>query len=156
MLGLILRDTFVSGLLCTLTALANILTSDKVNVDVARQVRTWSGTLLDDKDFEEAVSEILPIYAPPPKTANDSGPTKFEGVSAPQMRVVYNAAAQNEAFAVNMPRYDVRHQLKDIKVKRTTPSPLSHCIHLTHAPRFPRSSSLGATIMSLPYSSAKK
>jgi proline iminopeptidase len=48
-----------------LTALANIVTSDRLNVDVERQARVWSGNLIDDKDFEEAVREIIPIYAPP-------------------------------------------------------------------------------------------
>jgi hypothetical protein len=30
----------------------------------------------------------------------------------------YHSATQNAAFSVNIPRFDVRHRLKDIKVKK--------------------------------------
>jgi proline iminopeptidase len=65
LLGLILRDTWTNGVVGAMTSLASILTSDRLKVDVARQIRVSSGTLLDDKDFEAAIQEILPIYAPP-------------------------------------------------------------------------------------------
>lgn len=139
--GLILRDTWANGVLGSMTALANILTSDRIKVDVARQVRVWSGTLHDDKDFEEAVQEILPFYAPPEDPSSiesvEDKPesTEFLGSNS------FHSATQNAAFGVNMPRFDVRHQLKDIKVKRRT-----ICLNLLHLNlvRFPRSSSSGA------------
>jgi len=112
-----------------MTALANILTSDRLKVDTARQVRVWSGTLYDDKDFEDGVQEILPIYAPPEDpsstvTVKDTPVTKkFEGLVATEESSGYHSATQNAAFSVNQPRFDVRHQLKEIKVKRREKPP---------------------------------
>lgn len=105
-----------------MTALANIVTSPILKVDVERQIRVWSGTLFDDKDFEEAVKEILPIYAPPAEhkikaVAPSSSDNEFH--TAPGKRIAYNSATQNAAFNVNMPRFDVRAQLKNIKVKQS-------------------------------------
>jgi len=104
-----------------MTSLASILTSDRLKVDVARQIRVSSGTLLDDKDFEAAIQEILPIYAPPedPWSIVLAGAKvfskKFEGLDESSG---YHSATQNAAFSVNIPRFDVRHRLKDIKVKK--------------------------------------
>jgi proline iminopeptidase len=120
-----------------MTALANILTSDKVKVDVARQLRVWSGNLIDDKDFEEGVNEILPIYDPPEdfrivsSTKTDSGSKTFEGAPTVGPREAYNSATQNFAFSVNMPHYNVRDQLRDIKVKLTYLLLSCRCIQLT-------------------------
>ncbi|TVY38367.1 Proline iminopeptidase [Lachnellula subtilissima] len=118
LLGLMLRDTWANGILGQMTVLGNILTDDRLHVDVARQVRVWSGNLRDDKDFEEAIPEILPIYAPPedparkvPVKDNDE-PKGFEGMDE---RAAYNSATQNAAFSINVPCFDVRQQLKDIK-----------------------------------------
>jgi len=112
LLGLLLRDTWTNGVLIGMTALAAIVTSPRLKVDVARQVRVWSGTLRDDKDYEAAVQEIIPIYAPP---GTDKDVQKdFEGMDESSR---YNSATQNFAFAVNMPRFDVRRQLKNIKVR---------------------------------------
>lgn len=93
-------------------ALANILTSDKVKVDTERQVRVWSGTLRDDKDFEDAIMELLPFYAPPltADVQDISESTEFQGT------VKYHSATQNYAFSVNMPQFDVRDKLHTIKV----------------------------------------
>jgi proline iminopeptidase len=113
--GLILRGAWANGKLGPMNALANILTSDKVKVDTARQVRLWSGTLHDDQDFEDSIMELLPFYAPPrnPNTADVQDipeSTEFQGT------VKYHSATQNYAFSVNMPRFDVRDQLQEIKV----------------------------------------
>ncbi|KAH8690782.1 proline iminopeptidase [Talaromyces proteolyticus] len=110
--GLILRDTWANGKVGPMNALANILTSNRVKVDVARQVRLWSGTSLNDQDHAEGVQEILPIFTPPPeivppKEQNES--TEFQG------SVEFYSATQNAAFSENMPRFDVRHRLKEIK-----------------------------------------
>jgi proline iminopeptidase len=111
--GLILRDTWANGKVGAMAALANIVTSSRINPDISRQVRVWSGTLYDDKDFEEAVVEILPFYAPPdnvisPENLPES--TEFRG------SIKFHSATQNFAFSVNMPQFDVRDQLQDIKV----------------------------------------
>ncbi|TAQ89589.1 hypothetical protein B7494_g2066 [Chlorociboria aeruginascens] len=113
--GLILRDTWANGVLGAMTALANCLTSDRLKIDVARQVRVWSGTLKDDKDFEEGVRETLPIYSPPedPNVAAKEG--IFQGLDAKNKRSAYHAATQNAAFSFNVPRFDVRAQLREIK-----------------------------------------
>ncbi|RDW74171.1 hypothetical protein BP5796_07613 [Coleophoma crateriformis] len=119
LLGIILRDTWANGAVGMMTALANIVTSDRLRVDVARQIRVWSGILYDDKDFEEGVMEILPIYDPPEGVSkkapmsNDTGPKTFEGFVPTVSK--YHSATQNAAFGVNMPRFDVRHRLKEIK-----------------------------------------
>lgn len=127
--GLILRDTWANGLLGQMTALANVLISDRLKVDVARQVRTWSGNLRDDKDYEDSIQEIVPIFAPPEdisgKTAAKESATleQFEGVVTTEGQSSIHSATQNAAFSVNVPRFDVRHQLKDIKVMRRPQSP---------------------------------
>jgi hypothetical protein len=43
---------------------------------------------------------------------------QFEGLVATDESLGYRSATQNAAFSVNMPRFDVRHQLKEIKLKR--------------------------------------
>lgn len=121
--GLILRDTWAHGVKGMMTALASCLTDKRINVDVARQVRVWSGTLYDDKDFEEAVQEILPIYAPPENPLRTNAieniiePKSFEGLNPKSGRTGYHSATQNAAFSVNQPRFDVRYRLKEIKVR---------------------------------------
>ena len=120
--ALILRGGWTNGKLGPMNALANILTSPRVKVDVARQVRVWSGTLHDDQDFEDAILELLPFYLPPenaPSRVTTDESTEFRGT------VKYHAATQNYAFSVNMPRFDVREQLKTIKVRICPSPPLS-------------------------------
>ena len=143
---LILRGTWANGVLGPINALANILTSDRVKVDVARQVRVWSGTLLDDKDFEEAILELLPFYAPP-EDASDIASVKGKPESTEfRGSVKFHSATQNAAFGVNMPRFNVRNQLTEIKVKRRTTLFDILCLTLV---RFPLSSLSGAMTMSL-------
>lgn len=96
--------------------LKEILTSDRIKVDPERQVRVWSGTLLNDHDFEEGYKEIVPIYAPPAsKGLGSKDAPSFEGEKVSRKRL-YHFATQNAAFAWNVPRFDVRSRLKDIKV----------------------------------------
>lgn len=113
--GLILRGAWANGKVGPMAVLSKILTSDKVQVDAARQVRLWSGTLLDDQDFENSIMELLPFYAPPPNPNIPDGQaipesTEFQGT------VKYHSATQNYAFSVNMPQFDLRDQLKTIMV----------------------------------------
>lgn len=97
-------------------AIANVLVSDRVKPDPARQVRLWSGTLRDDTDFEEAIVEILPFYAPPgPASATTPASSESADFSG---ELVFHSTTQNAAFGKNMPRFDVRHQLKNITVRR--------------------------------------
>jgi proline iminopeptidase len=112
--ALILRGAWANGKLGPMNALSNILTSPRVKVDKARQVRVWSGTLHDDQDFEDSILELLPFYLPP-----DNAPTKVTTDESTEFRgtVKYHSATQNYAFSVNMPQFDVREQLKAIKVR---------------------------------------
>ncbi|KAH8204511.1 hypothetical protein TruAng_001285 [Truncatella angustata] len=114
--ALILRDTWPWGALSTLTVLKTILTSDRISPNPDRQVRLWSGTLLDDEDFAEAYKEIVPMYAPkPPKTPKDAeAVADFEGEKATKRPENLHSATQNAAFSYNVPRFDVRDRLKDI------------------------------------------
>jgi len=113
--GLILRGAWANGKVGPMAVLSKILTSDKVQVDAARQVRLWSGTLLDDQDFEDSIMELLPFYAPPPNPNIPAGQdipesTEFQGT------MKYHSATQNYAFSINMPQFDVLDRLKTIKV----------------------------------------
>lgn len=105
--GLILRDTWAFGIRGQLRVLAYILTSKRVNVDVDRQVRLWSGCLKDNAEFEESFKEILPIYTP-----EDAPPKEFEGTDQ-DLRLHYQS--QNAAFSYSQPRFDVRARLGEIK-----------------------------------------
>ncbi|OKL58270.1 hypothetical protein UA08_06852 [Talaromyces atroroseus] len=109
--GLILRAGWTVGKVGSMTAVANILKSKRVKPDAARQVRLWSGTLHSDKDFEDAIMEILPIYSPPRVSSSDdqSESADFKGT------LIFHSKIQNTAFGENMPRFDVRNQLQDIK-----------------------------------------
>jgi hypothetical protein len=54
-------------------------------------------------------------------SAKDNAESKgFEGLVAMDKRSAYHSATQNAAFSVNVPRFDLRYQLKDIKVKEKT------------------------------------
>lgn len=119
--GLVLIDTWTSGTFGAMGALANILLSDRITVDKARQVRTWSGSLLSDQDYLEAIAELLPFYAPPeekslkkPAATTSDQPSTSAEFFAPGGKI--HAKTQNWAFSNNMPRYDVRGRLQDIKV----------------------------------------
>lgn len=111
--GLIVRAGWTNGKAGPMAAVVNIIQSDRVKPDPARQVRLWSGTLRDDKDFEDALMEILPFYSPPGAPTGDNQPQSndFKG------SLVFHSKIQNAAFGENMPRFDVRKQLKSIKVR---------------------------------------
>ena len=110
--ALILRDTWACGPRGTLRALATILTSTRIKPDVDRQVRLWSGTLRDNDDFENAISEIMTIYTPNNKISESAS---FEGVDG-NSNIHYET--QNAAFSVHQPQFDVRSRLSKI----TTPT----------------------------------
>lgn len=118
--SLILIDTWTVGTLGSMNVLANILTSDRIKVDKARQVRVWSGKLLSDEDYKEAIAELLPFYAPPedPSKKKASSANSEPSTSAEFFGPGgnFHSKTQNFAFGHNMPRFDVRSRLKDIMV----------------------------------------
>ena len=118
--GLVVRAPWPNGVQGALNALANIMTSDRLTVDKARQVRNWSGTLRDNQDMQEALTEILPYFAPPEGAASreQAESTEFKGAAK------FHFVAQNYAFSINMPPFDVRKQLTNIKVKTRPPCAL--------------------------------
>lgn len=113
--GLVLTDTWADGVQGTMTALVNLATSPRIRVDLARLVRVWSGTLRDDKDYEEAIKEILPIYSPP--SEDEASKEAPDEVNLDELGIKVHSATQNAAFGVNMPRFNVRHRLHEIKVR---------------------------------------
>lgn len=123
--GLILIDAWTVGTIGAMGALASILTSDKIQVDKDRQVRVWSGNLLSNQDYQEAITEILPFYTPPEGAVKKASTTFAESSTtsaAPLGQLQIHHETQNWAFGHNMPRFDVRPHLKDIKVSLSSPS----------------------------------
>ncbi|EXJ77611.1 hypothetical protein A1O3_09838 [Capronia epimyces CBS 606.96] len=126
--GLILIDTWTVGTLGQMGALANILTSDRVqNVDKDRQLRIWSGNLLSDQDYQDGITEILAFYSPP----DEEGAPKKPATPAPMPADLFGPhkpfhihyETQNWAFGWNLPRFDVRKKLKDIKASPSLSRP---------------------------------
>ncbi|KAF4448782.1 Proline iminopeptidase [Fusarium austroafricanum] len=111
LLGLILRNTWASGPLGTHRALANLLSSHRVNPDPIRQARLWSGNLRDKRDAEESLAEIVSIYTPERPDEQNTPSASFEGAGAELRWEVHNAA-----FSYSQPRFDVRDKLGEIKV----------------------------------------
>ncbi|KAL2397773.1 hypothetical protein ABEF93_004599 [Exophiala dermatitidis] len=97
--GLVLIDTWTVGTLGAMTALMNMLTSDRVHVDKARQVS----------------SLLIPSYAPPEHAAIKHSAPDATGSTEGFAKLHFHFETQNWAFGYNMPRFDVRQQLKDIK-----------------------------------------
>ncbi|KAK6384578.1 hypothetical protein LTS17_002141 [Exophiala oligosperma] len=120
--GLILIDTWTVGMRGAMTALANVLHSDRVKPDKDRQIRMWSGNLLSDQDYQHGITEVLSFYAPPDDVAKETPvsegdqPISIAELFGPGGRFHIHAKTQNWAFSQNMPRFDVRQQLKDITV----------------------------------------
>lgn len=115
-------DTWTVGTLGAMSVLTEILASDRVHVDKARQIRVWSGNLLSDTDYQEAIAELLPFYAPPGDNATKTAAQSQPGNEAPTSAEFFgpggqfHAETQNFAFSYNMPRFDVRQQLHKINV----------------------------------------
>lgn len=108
--ALILRDTAATGKPILENSLRRALTSDKVQVDEARVRRMFSGTMIDDADMENALNELLPLYAgtvdrnAAPDPAAEVAPRKW----------MFNAATHNAAFSQNLPEFDLRPRLREI------------------------------------------
>lgn len=122
--SLILIDSWTVGTIGAMGALANILTSDKIQVDKDRQVRVWSGNLLSDQDYQEAIAEILPFYTPPEDAVKKTSTTVAESSTTsagPLGQLEIHHETQNWAFGHNMPRFDARPHLKEVKVSFCSP-----------------------------------
>lgn len=110
-----------------MTMLSNILTSlDKMKVDAERQVRVWSGTLHNNKDYEDAIQDMLPIFAAPMEPNNTSNETagevsevvqQLDGNDMEIFKYIYET--QNAAFGAAMPKYNVESRLGEIKARNT-------------------------------------
>ena len=92
-----------------MAALKTCLTSPRIKPDPERQLRMWSGLLIDDEDFAKGIVEMTPLFA-----ADDTTVTQREWVSSGQKPNVH-AATSNFAFSVNQPQFDIRARLGEIK-----------------------------------------
>lgn len=110
LLGLILRDTSPEGPACYEGALKAVLSSPKVHVDRDRQVRLWTGKLIDNDDFQQGFAEILPIFSGP--NLEQKQPTAREISND----MILHYQTHNAAFSVNLPKYNITLQLGKIGV----------------------------------------
>lgn len=107
---LLLRDTWAYGQNGLMTALKNVLSSSRIQVDRDRQVRAWSGNLHDDKDCQEAFHEIEPIYT----SLEAEAKKKSEGKIQRTQRS-FHFETHNAAIGRAQPTFDVRARLNEIK-----------------------------------------
>ncbi|KAL0940079.1 uncharacterized protein CTRU02_206689 [Colletotrichum truncatum] len=113
LLALVLRDTWAYGLRGSLNVLKNVLSSHRIKPDGDRQVRVWGGNVRNNGDFADGFAEIVKIYKPDDKTAQEaSEPATFEGGVAEKYKLHYET--HNFAFSYNQPRFDVRTRLNQI------------------------------------------
>ena len=105
LLALVLRDTAAHHGFQE-RARVNALTSARVPVDPDKYDRIMAGRCRDDADLEDCWRAIVPLYDHDPDPAR---------VQARLDSTVYHAATHNWAFAQNMPRYDIRARLPEIR-----------------------------------------
>lgn len=110
LLGLILRDTSSEGPACYEGALKAVLSSPKVHVDRDRQIRLWTGKVIDSEDFQQAFAEISPIFSGPNLEKNQ--PTARDISN----ELILHYQTHNAAFSMNLPKYNVTPQLGKIGV----------------------------------------
>ncbi|MEV0717443.1 alpha/beta hydrolase [Asanoa sp. NPDC050611] len=102
--ALVLRDTSADHE-NDKAARTNALSSDRVDIDVAKFDRINDGTVFDDDDLRDCWREILPLYD------HVYDPAKvIEKVEA----TPYRYQTHNYAFSVNIPNYDIKDQLHKI------------------------------------------
>jgi proline iminopeptidase len=111
--ALILRNTWAYGYNGTLRALKNVCTSPRIQPDLDRQVRLWSGNVRDDEDGAKGLAEILAIYAPEKEEHEETGPTGLED-AGDEFKMRWEV--HNAAWSFSVPRFDVRKRLHEIKV----------------------------------------
>jgi len=105
LIALILRDTSPQGPACAEGALATILSSPRIHPDRDRQIRVWTGKVLNNRDLEQGYLEILPIYSRKslPKMKRDPA-------------LILHYETHNAAFSRNVPKYDVTEKLGAINI----------------------------------------
>jgi proline iminopeptidase len=102
--ALVLRDTSADHE-NDKAARVNALSSDRVDIDVAKFDRINDGRTWDDDDLRDCWREILPLYD------HVYDPAKvIEKVEA----TPYRYQTHNYAFSVNIPNYDIKDQLHKI------------------------------------------
>ncbi|KAJ6444129.1 proline iminopeptidase [Purpureocillium lavendulum] len=113
--ALILRDTWANGVLGVPRCLNSILASRRIKPDADRQVRAWSGNIRDNGDLAAAFMEILPIYTPEDTTGRDSPSAADQGKNGGAEDLILHYQTHNFCFTYNMPRFDLRSRLTEIK-----------------------------------------
>ena len=103
--ALVLRDTSAHNGFRE-AARRNALDSPRVAVDIDRYDRIMEGRCRDDADLEACWRVIVPLYD------HDPDPTRVEERLT---STIYRAATHNWAFAENMPSYDLRSRLAEIR-----------------------------------------
>lgn len=103
--ALVLRDTSPDNANQE-AALRNALASARVRIDREKLDRIMSGRVRDDDDLRDCWTEILPLYD------HDLDWDKVRDVAAV---TAYRYRTHNFAFSVNMPAYDLKPRLGEIR-----------------------------------------
>lgn len=104
--GLILRDT-AGDHSHQAVAIENALKSDRVKIDQAMLSRIFDGTCYDDADFKACFAAIQPLYNAKWDPAKDAA--RLE-------QTIFRHEAHNWAFSQNLPAYDLKPKLGEIRV----------------------------------------
>lgn len=103
--ALVLRDTAAADTFRG-TARERALNSDRTTVDMEMFDRSFAGLVRDNADFRETWKAILPLYD------YDYDP---DAVEAKADAPTYHYQTHNYAFSTNLPSYDVRPRLGEIR-----------------------------------------
>lgn len=110
-LALILRSTCAYGYRAVLRGIS-IISGFRDHINLAQQLRLASGSTLNSHDFEMAMADLVPIGTVENKLA--ANPSSHDDESEPKKKN-YHHETHNAAFSFNMPRFDVRARLREIK-----------------------------------------
>jgi proline iminopeptidase len=103
--ALVLRDTAAADTFRA-SARRRAEQTDRTTIDMDMFDRSFSGQVRDNADFRETWRAILPLYD------HDFDPDSVQArVDAP----TYHYQTHNQAFAVNLPQYDLRPRLGEIR-----------------------------------------
>lgn len=103
--ALVLRDTAAADTFRA-SARERALNSDRTTVDMEMFDRSFAGLVRDNADFRETWKAILPLYD------YDYDP---DAVEAKADAPTYHYQTHNYAFSTNLPSYDVRPRLGEIR-----------------------------------------
>lgn len=104
--AIVLRDTAADHSHAE-TSRSNALASDRVEVDMEKFDRIDEGRVRDNSDLKDCWREILPLYD------FDYDPAAVE---AKVEATPYRYEAHNYAFSKNLPDWDIKPQLKNVKI----------------------------------------